>query len=86
MVLSDWILNNKHGESGFGTQSVQAGFLQAVRPKVSAFGAATKAASLNPRCWLWTYSSFLFMEILVQMKDVSVVPKKKKEMLDCAEP
>ena len=74
MLLSDWILNNKHAESEvWRAQSVQAGFL----PKLSAFGAATKAASLNPRCWLWTYSSFLFMEILLQARNVSVVPKGK---------
>lgn len=61
--------------SGGLKASVQAGFL----PKLSAFGAATKAASLNPRCWLWTYSSFLFMEILLQARNVSVEPKGKKK-------
>ena len=41
------MLNNKHAKNGFGKLS-QAGFLQAVRPELSVFGAATKAASLNP--------------------------------------
>lgn len=56
---------------GWKAQSVQAGFLQAARPEVSSFGAATKASSLNPGCWLWTYSSFLFKEILLQVKNVT---------------
>lgn len=70
-------------EVSWKAQSYQTAFLQAVRPEVRPSGAATKAASLNSGCWLWTYSSFLFMEILLQTKNVSVVPKEKS---DCAEP
>lgn len=47
VLLSGWILNNKHAKNGIGKLN-QAGFLQAVRPQVNIFGAATKAASLNP--------------------------------------
>lgn len=80
MVLSEWILNNKHSQSGFGklkASRLVSCWLEG--PKSVLLGQLQRQPCWTPRCWLWTYSSFLFMEILAQMKNVSVLPKKKKK-------
>lgn len=71
---------NKHCECGFGKlKASRADSCRLEGPKLVLLGQQQRQPHWTPGCWLWTFASFLFMEILPQRKNkkITVVPKRK---------